>query len=72
MNTESFVICTRCCEPKKSVERRYSYGYYAGRLCDQCAYDAYRDHCGLEGSQGRVEELAEFDYGGYSAIEGEG
>ena len=73
--------CSRCGEEKDDVDRRFSYGFYAGMYCDKCAYEAYADHCGLvkkadgtyaeEGEQGAVEELAEFEAGGYDAIEGE-
>ena len=73
--------CTRCGEDKPDVERQFSFGIYAGRMCNQCAYDAYRDHCGLsknaageiveEGEQGAVEDLDEFQRGGYVAITGE-
>lgn len=73
--------CTRCGHEKEDVEERYSFGIYAGRLCAKCAYDSYRDHCGLvktrdgryveEGEQGAVEDLAEFELGGYDAVEGE-
>jgi hypothetical protein len=39
--------CTRCGEEKDDVNRRYSFGVYAGNLCDKCAYESYSDHCGL-------------------------
>jgi len=29
------------------IYEQYSYGIYAGRMCDACAYEKYRDHCGL-------------------------
>ena len=73
--------CTRCGEPKEDVERQFSFGIYAGLMCRQCAYDAYRDHCGYvkdaqgniieAGQQGDVTTLAEFEAGGYEAIYGE-
>ena len=73
--------CTRCGKQKNDVERQYSFGIYAGLMCGECAYDAYRDHCGLVkqgnqyvegGEQGDVTTLAEFELGGYDAIYGEG
>lgn len=64
------MICTSCCEERDDVERRYSFGFYAGRLCEDCCMK-YRDHCGLDQVQGAVEELAEFEAGGYEAIYGE-
>ena len=39
--------CGRCQKVKPDVEQRYSYGFYAGRYCEECAYGAYNDHCGL-------------------------
>ena len=60
------IPCNRCGEQKPDVEERNSYGIYAGRMCAECAYDSYRDHCGLvknpdgtysEGSQGDKREL---------------
>lgn len=65
------MICTSCGEERDDVERRYSFGIYAGRLCEDCCH-TYRDHCGLDQPQGAVEELAEFELGGYDAIYGEG
>lgn len=65
------MICTSCGNEKQDVERRWSFGFYAGRLCESCCMK-YRDHCGLDQSQGRVEDLAEFEYGGYDAVYGEG
>lgn len=62
--------CTRCGEERSDVERRWSFGFYAGRLCEKCCM-TYRDHCGLNGSQGRVEDLYEYEYGGYSAVYGD-
>lgn len=60
--------CSRCKQPKPDVEVRHSYGIYAGRFCDECAYNGYRDHCGLvknrdgsysQGGQGDTRELEE-------------
>lgn len=64
------MICTSCCEERDDVDLRYSFGFYAGRLCEECCMK-YRDNCGLDQDQGIVEELAEFEYGGYYAIDGE-
>ena len=63
--------CGGCLLPKKDVRPRYSFGYYAGEYCEKCAYDKYRDHCGLKGQQGRAEDLDEFQAGGYDAVHGE-
>ena len=69
MNDQEYYTCTSCekYEPNEVTER-YSFGYYAGRLCLKCC-GKYRDNCGE--TQGRVEDLAEFEAGGYAAIEGE-
>jgi hypothetical protein len=64
------MICTSCGEEKDDVETRYSFGIYAGRLCKKCCMK-YRDHCGIDQNQGRVEDLDEFEAGGYEAIYGE-
>lgn len=52
--------CTCCGEYKPGdVERRFSFGIYAGRLCSECARK-YVDHCGLDGyGQGDPRELDE-------------
>ena len=64
--------CRRCGEEKPDVDLKYSFGFPAGYMCDKCGYDAYTDHCGLTpAGQGRVEDLYEFEYGGYDAIYGE-
>lgn len=60
--------CSRCRQPKDDVLERYSFGIYAGKMCDDCAYRGYRDHCGLvrnpdgtysEGRQGDPNTLDE-------------
>lgn len=60
--------CSSCGQGKPDVERRHSYGIYAGILCNDCAYRKYRDHCGLvrnpdgsyvEGNQGDQRDLEE-------------
>lgn len=41
--------CGYCNEQKPDArQQRYSAGIYAGRMCDDCAYSRYRDHCGLD------------------------
>ena len=62
--------CTSCGELKEDVQQRYSFGIYAGRLCTECC-SKYRDNCGIGESQGRVEDLDEFERGGYDAIDGD-
>ena len=61
----------KCDCGRGKVEIQYSFGFYAGKMCDKCAYERYADHCGIGGKQGRVEDLAEFEVGGYDAIYGE-
>jgi len=70
-NRKKEITCTGCGQERDDVEQRYSFGYYAGRMCEECAYTKYRDHCGLGGRMGDPTELDEFEYGGYPAIEGE-
>lgn len=62
--------CTSCGQERDDVESRYSFGYYAGRLCVPCC-SKFRDNCGLDQPQGDVTTLSEFEYGGYAAIEGD-
>lgn len=41
--------CAYCREQKpRAKQERYSASVYAGRMCDDCAYRKYRDHCGLD------------------------
>ena len=53
--------CERC-DGRDTVDRRYSYGVYAGVLCELCAKSCYRDQCGLrpegQGTGADYEELA--------------
>jgi len=63
-------LCNGCNKEKPDVEERHSYGITAGRLCIECC-STYEDNCGLDGKQGKVEELDEFMLGGYDAIYGE-
>ena len=44
---------------KNPVDRRYSFGVYAGRLCEGCC-SKYRDRCGLDGAQGDPRDLDEY------------
>jgi len=50
--------CTRCGKIKLNVDERYSYGVYAGRLCDDCC-SGYRDNCGIDQEQGDPRDLDE-------------
>lgn len=71
IQAQRFDTCTSCGEHKPGdVGPRYSYGIYAGRLCTKCC-SGYRDNCGLDQSQGKVEDTDEFAYGGYDAVYGE-
>jgi len=52
--------CT-CCGTYKpgDIEKRFSFGAYAGLLCTECARK-YADHCGLDGhEQGDPSRLDE-------------
>ena len=43
--------CGYCNEQKPHAKQeRYSAGCYAGKMCDDCAYSKYRDHCGVDGT----------------------
>jgi len=53
------ITCPKC--KKEDVEEvceRYSFGVYAGTFCEDCC-SGYRDRCGLDGAQGRAEDLDE-------------
>jgi hypothetical protein len=63
--------CRGCQEERSDIEVRYSYGYYAGELCEDCARSKYRDNCGLDDGQGNPTDLDEFYLGGYDALDGE-
>ena len=52
------MTCSQCGKEDTSVETRYSFGIYAGRLCDECAL-TYRDHCGMDQAQGDPYTLDE-------------
>ena len=64
------MICTGCGEERDDVERRYSFGFYAGRLCEKCC-TRYRDNCGLDQPQGDQTDTDEFVRGGYAALDGD-
>jgi hypothetical protein len=49
--------CSKCGETE-GVEKRWSFGYYAGRLCRECCF-SYRDHCGLDQEMGHPSDLDE-------------
>ena len=56
---ERLDTCTHCGEHKPGeVEERYSFGIYAGRLCNKCCF-TYRDHCGIDQPQGDQADLDE-------------
>lgn len=50
--------CFGCGEMRPDVERRYSFGVYAGALCIPCC-TKYRDNCGLDQPQGSPADLDE-------------
>lgn len=39
-------ICPSCDKPSHTIEEQYSFGVYAGVMCEQCARSKYRDQCG--------------------------
>lgn len=53
--------CAYCNEQKPHArQERYSAGVYAGRMCDDCAYSRYRDHCGTpQLTQADLDEVIE-------------
>jgi len=52
--------CPRCRQSGGNVEEQYSFGVYAGRMCEPCAIAGYRDGCGLiDGQQGSAADLDE-------------
>lgn len=55
-------ICTKCKQPDDTVAIQYSYGVFAGVMCDACARSGYRDQCGLrpegQGTKAEYEELS--------------
>ena len=54
-------VCHGCGQFKDDVEERYSFSYYAGRYCVDCAKAKFRDGCGIDMPEGNPQELD--DYG---------
>jgi hypothetical protein len=54
-------ICDSCKQTHATVDIQYSYGVYAGVLCEPCARQNYRDHCGFrpegQGTRADYEEM---------------
>ena len=67
---EDYRTCTGCGKVSDDVDSRYSFGIYAGKLCVACCA-GYRDNCGIDQPQGDPTKLAEFEAGGWDAIDGE-
>lgn len=54
--------CSHCGSESDTVEEQYSYGVYAGVLCEPCARTMYRDQCGHgRHGQGTREEYEELE-----------
>ena len=55
-------VCGSCHKKDKTVAIQYSYGVYAGVLCESCARDNYQDQCGFrpegQGTRTEYEEMA--------------
>jgi predicted amidophosphoribosyltransferase len=54
-------VCPRCQQPANDIDEQYSYGVYAGVMCQSCAISGYRDSCGHRramGTQAEYEEMA--------------
>jgi hypothetical protein len=71
-DSELRLTCTGCGDYSETTDRRYSFGYYAGLLCSECA-TTYRDHCGIDQSQGNPADLDEVEYEpmtGYEVVYG--
>lgn len=50
--------CRNCRVWDYGVTERYSFGVYAGKLCESCC-SMYRDNCGLDQPQGNYADLDE-------------
>jgi hypothetical protein len=54
-------VCDKCRQFHSTVDIQYSYGVYAGVLCEPCARKGYRDQCGFgpggQGTRAEYEEL---------------
>ena len=56
-------ICPRCEKRSDTVEEQYSFGYYAGILCRECAIAGFSDHCGLLAGEPMGDPQTLDDYG---------
>lgn len=54
-------VCPKCQQKREDIDERYSFGYYAGVMCEPCARHGFRDQCGLGMPMGDPQELD--DYG---------
>ena len=50
--------CNTCQKERNDIEKRYSYGVYAGTFCTDCCY-RFQDHCGIDQPQGSPNDLDE-------------
>ncbi len=52
-----------CSCGRDDKREQYSFGIYAGKMCDECAYEKYADHCGLglegQGDQNELRMMGE-------------
>ena len=55
--------CPRCGKKSDTVEEQYSFGYYAGILCRECAISGFSDHCGLLAGEPMGDPQTLDDYG---------
>jgi hypothetical protein len=61
---ERYLTCHKCEATDKSiggtatVDTRYSFGVYAGVLCEPCC-SSFRDNCGVGQPQGSPQDLDE-------------
>lgn len=39
-------ICPRCDKKSSTIDEQYSFGVYAGVMCQACAKSGFRDACG--------------------------
>ena len=53
--------CGKCHKLSSEIEERYSFGIYAGKLCDECC-SGFQDNCGLDQPQGSPNDLDETYY----------
>lgn len=54
--------CPRCGKMEtadNSIDEQYSFGVYAGFMCNACAIHGYRDQCGHGMPQGNPADLDE-------------